>query len=204
MNIAICISGNVDFDLNEFTTKYNIHKWIAVDGGYDHLVKYKIKPEILIGDMDSIKSDYNNVDIIKLETKKFLTDYQIAKQYVLDNYNNPKIHLVGIVGNDRLEHFISNLRLLDDITTMYTKNNIIFAMCDRQNLSIKKENHDFISFLSIEEIKNFNVVGCLYKINNMNLSNDNIVCISNEFEKDEITIKKDSGKLMIMLSGKYL
>ena len=204
MNIAISISGNVDFDLNEFTKKYHIDKWIAVDGGYDHLIKYNIKPEILIGDMDSIRSDYNNVDIIKLETKKLLTDYQIAKQYVLDNYKNPKIHLVGIVGTERLEHFISNLRLLDDITTMYTKNNIILAMCDRHELSIKNENHEFISFLAIEEIKNLNVVGCLYHIDNMNLSNDNITCISNEFEQDEITIKKDSGKLMIMLSGTYL
>jgi thiamine pyrophosphokinase len=51
---------------------------IAADGGYDHLKKFGIRCDILLGDLDSIKSRPTDVKTIKHPVRKDETDMHLA------------------------------------------------------------------------------------------------------------------------------
>lgn len=53
---------------------------IAADGGYDSLVKAGLKPDLIIGDMDSIKSQktLHGVEVISFPVKKDETDMHLG------------------------------------------------------------------------------------------------------------------------------
>ena len=79
MSSKICrIVGAGDFE--DFS--YNKSDFIiAADGGYDHLKKINIKPNILLGDFDSIESiPDDRQKKIKFDTQKDFTDLYAAIQ----------------------------------------------------------------------------------------------------------------------------
>ncbi|MBR2432244.1 MAG: thiamine diphosphokinase, partial [Clostridia bacterium] len=51
---------------------------IAADGGYDSLLNRGIRPDVLIGDLDSIKEMPNGIELIRHPVKKDETDMHLA------------------------------------------------------------------------------------------------------------------------------
>ncbi len=90
--VAIILAGELDLNLNEYITSDMFV--IAVDGGYNHLVAADIKPNLVIGDMDSITQDVS-VDTIKFDTVKDDTDFKCAINYVNDNITDCHIFIFG-------------------------------------------------------------------------------------------------------------
>ena len=83
---------------------------IAADGGYDHLVKDGIVPDLLIGDMDSINKEVNISNCKKLPVKKDDTDMIAAiKEGLQKRYTQFEIY--GALGG-RLDHTIANIQTL--------------------------------------------------------------------------------------------
>lgn len=84
---------------------------IAADGGANSLKKLKLTPNIVIGDMDSIKPELlNKYKSIKYPTKKDKTDFELAIDYCLDK-KFQEIIIFGILG-DRIDHLLANILLI--------------------------------------------------------------------------------------------
>ena len=88
-------------------------KVIAADRGIDFCLKYDIKPDLAVGDMDSVSDaglDAIKKSGIKIETypvDKDYTDTELALSFVPDN---EKITVVCPL-NGRLDHIIANLQI---------------------------------------------------------------------------------------------
>ena len=98
---------------------------IVCDGGVRHLQKLGIKPDVIIGDMDSIESSQltsysaQGVQIIKYPANKDCTDTELALDYAL-NLKPTAIYIWGALGG-RLDHTLAN----------------VFSLCKGQKEGIK-------------------------------------------------------------------
>ena len=84
---------------------------IAVDGGYDNLVRYGYTPDILIGDLDSIKSEVpESMRCVRYPKEKDETDMLLAYEAGI-KLGYSEFVMLGATGG-RLDHTYANISLL--------------------------------------------------------------------------------------------
>ena len=84
---------------------------ICADSGFDSASKHKITPNLVLGDMDSVKSDISNTDDVQLyPVRKDFTDMELALETAID-MKPDEIIMLGAVGS-RLDHSMANIFLL--------------------------------------------------------------------------------------------
>ncbi len=202
-NVGICLNGKNTLDLQKLSVFLNINNWIAVDGGYHHLSKYNIIPDVFVGDNDSNKLNIDkNVYKILLNQDKDVSDGEYALNYVINNYEYNYIFIIAIIDDTRLEHFIYTLfKFNKKRVVLLTKNNIFFYV--NNSCSIKYlPNCDYVSFLALKQCLDLSINNCLYPINHQNVDKM-YMSLSNEFlpNKDiQITFLK--GQLLVIYSIK--
>ena len=83
---------------------------IAADGGYDHLISHGVGCDLLIGDLDSIKSEHGDVEILRFPVRKDETDSYLAyREGVARGYEH--FELYGCTGG-RDDHTFANYSML--------------------------------------------------------------------------------------------
>ena len=84
---------------------------IAVDGGYSFFKQAKIKPDIIIGDFDSLRKELvRGVNLLSFPVKKDATDSELAVSYCIDmGFKSIDIVMPAIGEPD---HFLGLLSLL--------------------------------------------------------------------------------------------
>ena len=85
---------------------------IAADGGFNHLKKIGVSPNVLLGDFDSIENlpSSASFEILTFPREKDLTDIELAVEYAIDK-NCDSICFAGATGS-RLDHSLANIFLL--------------------------------------------------------------------------------------------
>lgn len=182
---------------------------IAADSGADCLKKYKITPDYLIGDFDSIAQktlDYcvkNNTAIEQHPCNKDLTDGQLALKKALA-LKAKKIIFLGCLGGARVDHLWGAIGLLAKCTDL----NIDAAMKDEhQTLKLLKKSTIISgspgSVFSLQAygntVKNLSIAGSKYPLHNYPLKMGDALTLSNEFLKKKVAIQFKSGRLLLIL-----
>ena len=113
---------------------------LALDGAAEKLINLKIKPDIILGDFDSLKkhpSFYKKLGITLISAKdQNLTDFEKALKFAMyeaKNYNfvqATSIHVVCATGG-RMDHELTNFRALQ---SQYNKYCAIFLHNEYQTL----------------------------------------------------------------------
>src|SRR4030066_1514941 len=106
---------------------------ISADGGAENALKLNLIPDIVIGDMDSIKATVkenireksNKTRYISTSADKDKSDTQLAVEYALD-LGIKKMIILGALG-DRIDHAIANILLL---TSPFLKDIVIRFLID--------------------------------------------------------------------------
>ncbi|MBP5453453.1 MAG: thiamine diphosphokinase, partial [Lachnospiraceae bacterium] len=83
MKNCLIISGG---EFNSLPSDFEYDYCIACDHGFDHAKKLGIKPDLLIGDFDSlesIKDDFKDVPVQSFDTRKDDTDTMLAIKHAL-------------------------------------------------------------------------------------------------------------------------
>ena len=83
---------------------------ICADGGYKHTKLLGVRPEVLIGDMDSIEENDYNGEVINLPIRKDFTDSEVCTKFILLK-DFDEIMMLGFLGT-RQDHSITNISLL--------------------------------------------------------------------------------------------
>jgi thiamine pyrophosphokinase len=78
----------------------------AIDGGYNHLKKQNIQPDLITGDFDSIEHIPKNIEVIPTPDQNF-TDFHKALQ-ILHARDFLDIDIFGGTGKEQ-DHFLGNL-----------------------------------------------------------------------------------------------
>lgn len=181
---------------------------VGVDKGCDALYKYKIMPDIILGDFDSANKDVieyfilNNVKNLKFNFDKDYTDTDLGYRKAIEN-GADEILLFGATGT-RMDHFLGNLGILlkslkDNIKMKIIDDNNIMYLIDKP-ARISGENGQTISFHAISEmVKNLSIKGARYKLDNYDMSLLEPRAICNEFIDNDIEISFDSGVILVIL-----
>jgi len=88
---------------------------IALDGGLHCLLSHQIKPQLFIGDCDSLSSDLQNwlhqtnIPKILYPKEKDESDYELASQFIISHFSFPIPIFLFHMSGGRTDHFLMNL-----------------------------------------------------------------------------------------------
>lgn len=202
MGKKICFifgAGEQKIPKNKFPTPDFI---IASDGGYKVLEEYKIVPDLLVGDFDSL-SYVPNCDIKKLNVEKDETDTFICINEAIKLGAN-EIFLFCCTGG-RIDHTFANIQSLIYIA----KNNamgylidgdyIITALPVSKELAFSEKASGIISIFSADtEVCDVSILGLKYALNSGKLTNYFPLGVSNQFIGEKSKIVAQKGILLVV------
>jgi len=200
MKILISIGGNCSSNIKQ---KFEYEKVIGVDSGVKHLSKFAITPDIIIGDLDSIdkklltESAKKNIEIIKYPKNKDQTDFEIA----LDYAQKLEFESIDIIGgeNGEIDHLLSIFMTIsinkcsNKTTWFYGKQKILF---NPKSISINL--NQIFSLIPLSNIKNLNISGAKWNLQNKNIDFGSTKTLRNESVERLIKISCDEGKYCII------
>ena len=217
MKDTIIVSGgNIqkDFALDFLKKNRTEHTCIiAADRGVEFFMGTDLKPDIAVGDFDSLSKEGEaymetliNTEILRLKPEKDDSDTQSAVNYAIE-HGAGKIMILGATGN-RIDHLMANFGLL--MLGKLKDVQIILAdkynyMCLIENGTILKNEEQFgkyVSFFPIGgEVCNLTLKGFKYPLDGYCLrTEDSGLTVSNEFREANAEVTFDSGTLLMIMS----
>lgn len=201
---ALIICGGVLTSATKIIKKiqnFDYNLIIACDSGYDNAKKLNLKPQIAIGDFDSVKSEILDAEIIKLNPEKDFTDFRVALDVAIDKKCDKIIILCATGG--RIDHLLANFTNLE-----YLQNKNIFGMIiDEQNIITISQNKKttyknishYISILPIDEKIILSTENLKYEVKNTEIARQNVISVSNESVFEEFSLEI-IGKALVIQS----
>ena len=170
---------------------------ICADGGYDHAVKMRIEPNILIGDFDSIKKIPEDIERVQYPTRKDMTDSHIALELAKEK-GYDKVLLLGFTG-DRADHTLTNILLLINYpdAVIADDNNEIQLIKDTVELC--GNSGDTVSIIPIcGNLEGITTSGLEYPLNNETLYVGDSRGVSNVMTDKKCSITCKSGMGLVI------
>lgn len=175
---------------------------IAADGGYDTLRRLGIRCDLLIGDLDSIDTFPEGVELIRHPIRKDLTDMHLCYlEGARRGYEQFRIY--GGTGG-REDHTFANYSLLlyirnqGENAVLYGENNHTRVIKNEEIVLRGEEGKHFSAFAFGGEAKGVNISGLEYDAKDLTLSPDFALAVSNIFTKNDAKISVKDGALLIM------
>lgn len=185
----------------DFTRKENDFV-IAADGGLTYLQEKKIKPDLIIGDFDSITETPLHSDLIKLSVNKDDTDTLAAvRKGIQLGYDNFKIYC-GTGG--RIDHTMANIQTLAFLSAINKRGYLIsqdsiITTITNSKIAFEKANSGYISVFSLSDKSDgVFISGLKFELENATLTNTFPIGVSNEFIGKESYISVKLGTLIIV------
>ena len=175
---------------------------IAADGGLDSLMSLGITPDLVLGDMDSVSADLGDVERIVYPVKKDETDSFLAYfEGVRRGYT--EFMLYGCVGG-REDHTYANYSLLVYAKRRGHKVTLVGKVCDTTALVNESavlcgapESHLSV-FAFGGEARGVSVRGAEYEAEDVILTPDFPLGVSNRFQGMPVTVEVRDGALLVM------
>lgn len=106
---AIVAAGEFNEEVFQIMDQNSVFDYcMAVDRGYDYLKKIERKPDIAVGDFDSISKQPHEIRTVRYPSKKDQSDLELAL-HRLNSFNYEKIYVFGALGG-RLDHTMAGIR----------------------------------------------------------------------------------------------
>ena len=178
---------------------------IGVDKGMEFLYSHQILPNYIVGDFDSVKKEIG--DYYRNETDvpiKDASDTEIAIRLAM-TLGAGEILILGATGG-RIDHLWANVQSL----AIPFKAGINAVIMDRQNKirligggeTHLKKGETYGPYFSVfplgEEVFGFSIKGAKYPLTNHTLIPYDSLCVSNQFQEDEVTISFLNGIVILM------
>lgn len=200
MKVAIVL---FDVNLKEFDLSDSYI--ITCDRGTLNAINSGIKPDLAIGDFDSIDKDEfelvrkNSKELIRLNPIKDKTDVEEAFIKALEKTED--ITIYGGIQGERIEHFLSIISLFNkDMKLRIVDNNsLIFKIGNR--FQFKKEDYSKYKFVSffLDKEGDITLDGFYYDLSNKHIDKSySSLLVSNRMVKDNLIIDVNVPTLVIM------
>ncbi len=218
MKTLIVTGGNIEKELllktiNETKNETKFENIIAVDNGLKILNEINIKPNHIVGDFDTVKSEIldlykedTSIKIHKFNPIKDNTDTDIAIRLAVE-FKSDEIIILGAIGT-RVDHLLGNIHVLKYALDSNIKCKIIdenneIQLIDKTTIIKKKDiTKKYISLIPLtEKVEHINLKGFKYELKNGTLAMGSSLGISNEISKEEAIIEFDNG-ILIMINSK--
>ena len=180
---------------------------IAADGGYNTIKKLNIKPDLVVGDFDSLGEIPENENIIKHPIKKDDTDTLLAIKIGLKK-GYKKFIIYGALGG-RLDQTVATIQT----ATYIAENGGVAYICDdkytvtaikNSGIEFKETAKGIISVFALSGVaKGVTIDGLLYPLVNAEITPHFPIGVSNEFTGKESRISVAGGILTIIFEGSF-
>ncbi|MDR0197292.1 MAG: thiamine diphosphokinase [Oscillospiraceae bacterium] len=194
------IVGAGDFD--GFCEGYTAGFVIAADGGCNRLADFGLRPDLIVGDFDSLSDAPSGVETVRFPKDKCETDTDLAaKEAIKRAYN--RFYIYGALGG-RTDHVFGNAAVLINLSRngyaayIIGKNEVITAVTDGA-VAFGADKRGTVSvFPAGEKARGVSLKGLKYELDGATLKYGETLGVSNEFigEKSVIEVKK--GTLIIV------
>ena len=206
----IIISGGSSIDPTFFHKRMKSKEnglIICCDGGARHFQNSAIKPDVIIGDMDSIDTDQlaeysdEKIKIIKHPPEKDSSDTELALDYAL-NLRAERIFIWCALGG-RIDHTLANVFLLimaqkKKIETVLIDDYCEVFLLNRKNIFVNEKGKTVSFFALTSEVKGITLSGFFYPLKNGTLKMGESRGISNVISGARASIKIEKGKLLVV------
>jgi thiamine pyrophosphokinase len=178
---------------------------VAVDGGLRHLDRLGRRPEILIGDLDSVDPtcvlalQQAGVEIKKYPVEKDETDLELALLLAVQQ-EFKEIRVVGALGG-RIDQMLGNLYLLslDSLVgrDVRLEDGKVEVALIRKEIAIEGQPGDIVSLLPLgEPVSGVTTFDLKYPLHAETLYPNHTRGISNVMLKDRCRVSIESGQLL--------
>ncbi len=175
---------------------------IAADGGYDHLISHGLTPNLLIGDLDSIREVPSCVELLRFPERKDETDMLLAfREGYARGYR--EFYIYGGSGG-RDDHTYANYSLL-----LYAKNRGARAVLVMggfnaevlrdETISIAPEHSKYFSLFALGGEARVTVRGALFNAEDVTLTPEFPLGVSNRYRAPVTEITVRSGTVLAFL-----
>lgn len=183
---------------------------IGVDRGMEFLYRHQIMPSYIVGDFDSVSEEIGNyyrkqtdVPIREYNPVKDASDTEIAIRLAV-TLGCKELLILGATGG-RLDHLWANVQSL----MIPLRAGIDARILDEQNrirlikgeITLKRS-EAYGPYFSVfplgEKIYGFGITGAKYPLKDHTLTPYDSLCVSNQFEEDEVTICVPDGVVVLM------
>ncbi len=174
---------------------------IAADGGINACMQFMIKPDCLIGDLDSYdhssRKEMPDIKILRISDQN-TTDMQKALNYAC-SLNPTRIDVIGAFGK-RVDHTIGNILILHgytaDIPLFMHENfgslSVIFPGTTQLSNSIGNT----ISLFALQPVNNLRLQGFEFPLENPRIE-PGFIGVSNKVNRSDAVISFDDGRLLM-------
>ena len=177
---------------------------IAADGGLNYLEEAKVKPDIIIGDFDSLGRVPEGEMVIRCNAEKDDTDTMISVREALSRGAKTILIYGGLGG--RLDHSIANLQTLSYIANQGACGFLIGCGCvctviKNGSIDFGEEMSGLISVFCLgDRAEGIYIRGLKYELTNHTLSNSLPLGVSNEFMGRRSSVSVKDGLLLLVFS----
>lgn len=184
---------------------------ICADSGVRHALKMGIKPNLVVGDMDSIsEEDLNKIKQMKIREERFpaekdFTDTDLALKIALKNGATEAVVLAGI--GDRPDHSLANILLMVE----YKKKGMNVRLAGENwemfliegQAEISGEKGDLLSLIPLsEEVVEIETKGLYYPLKKETIPLGAARGVSNIFLGEKAIVKAKEGLLIAVKISK--
>jgi thiamine pyrophosphokinase len=180
---------------------------IVCDGGVRHVQQLGIKPDVIIGDMDSIEpaqlTSYSTqgIKIIKYPANKDFTDTELALDYAL-NLKPTAIYIWGALGG-RIDHTLANVFLLRKGQKAGIKTYLIDEYCeafivDKKASFVDAKGVTVSLFAFSFKVEGLSLSGFVYPLKDAVLTMGESRGVSNIINEAHAKISVRAGKLLVI------
>lgn len=207
------IVGAGEFVKERFAPQKNDYV-IAADGGYEYLMQIGIRPDLVVGDFDSLGYEPKHDNVVRHPVMKDDTDLALACKLAVEK-GFTQLHIFGATGG-RLDHTIAAMQLLAGLagggteTFLYGDGYVLTAIAAGEVTgNIVKSVLEFEAGYQggISVFSNTTVSqgvceqGLLYTLQDASLTSDVALGVSNSFTGDAVVISVTNGALIIIWYG---
>ena len=172
---------------------------ICADSGYDRALEFGITPDVVLGDMDSVKSQKYPEDTIIFPARKDFTDSELAVIYAIEN-GYVEALLFGMIGT-RMDHSLANFTLLprfENACIINANNEIYFV---KNSITLSGNPGDNISIIPYPgDIWGVTTKGLDYPLCCGKIQAGTTLGISNVMLENECTITISKGSAFVIRS----
>ena len=186
---------------------------IAADSGYMTARRFGIKPDILLGDLDSLEcselsqGELDEMEKIIVPRIKDDTDTQLAVDTAIER-GAENICIIGGLGG-RLDHTLSSVFLLEYIAehgvscVMTDGRNIVRMLVSygEKRMVTVERGYKYLSLVSLSDIcRGVSMTGVFYPLDSIELTRKYSYAVSNEITSEYAEISLTDGVMLIIES----
>ena len=205
MKNALIVNGGLNSTKRDQLGNYDLI--VAVDSGTEQAYKLFLKPDLIIGDLDSIdektikRAEKDEVQILKYETNKNETDFELALKYVIDK----EIKDITIIGGEygEIDHLFGVLTVIisfqedQKISWIHKDQTVLIPNSKKITIGSNVE----FSILPFTNLKNLNISGAQWNLDNENIEFGKSVTLRNISIDNDIEVSVEDGKFCLIYNN---